>query len=127
MGGRSNGYGMIKSNGVHQRAHRVAWEIENGPIPDGLLVCHRCDNRPCCNTNHLFLGTHQDNFDDMVAKGRGHIGEKNGRARLTAASVRHIRTRLGLGFSQSGLAREYGVAPGTIHAIASGRNWAGVE
>ena len=51
-------------------AHRVAWELENGPIPDGLNVLHRCDNPPCCNTEHLFLGTLADNNKDMQAKGR---------------------------------------------------------
>jgi hypothetical protein len=51
-------------------AHRMAWELTNGPVPAGAYVLHRCDNRPCCNPGHLFLGTHQDNMDDMVHKGR---------------------------------------------------------
>lgn len=74
VGGSLNeGYGCIRLGSSHGRivlAHRAAWAIANGPIPDGLFVLHHCDNPPCCNPAHLFLGTHQDNMDDMVAKGR---------------------------------------------------------
>ena len=74
MGKRQNkGYGHIGSGGHKGRtllAHRVAWELANGPIPDGLLVCHRCDNPPCCNPEHLFLGTKSDNALDQIGKGR---------------------------------------------------------
>lgn len=60
------GYGKFN----HTVAHRAAWELANGPIPKGMYVCHRCDNPPCVNTDHLFLGTQQDNMSDMVSKGR---------------------------------------------------------
>lgn len=67
---RAHGYGVGRLNKKTEAAHRIAWILENGPIPDGLVVCHRCDNPPCVNIHHLFVGTHQDNSDDMVKKGR---------------------------------------------------------
>jgi hypothetical protein len=70
-GSRSeDGYGTIRYQGRMQKAHRVAWQLAHGPIPKGLLVCHRCDNPPCCNVAHLFLGTVADNNRDRHAKGR---------------------------------------------------------
>jgi hypothetical protein len=63
-------YGQIKSGPKMLKAHRVAWELTHGPIPDGLMVCHHCDNPPCVNVDHLFLGTGKDNQQDMVRKGR---------------------------------------------------------
>ena len=66
----ANGYGRVKRDGKAIRAHRYAWERENGPIPDGMVVRHKCDNPPCVNPDHLEVGTHQDNVDDMIARGR---------------------------------------------------------
>ncbi len=65
------GYGQIAVNGKRRRrVHRVAYELNYGPVPPGLCVLHRCDNRTCVRPDHLFLGTNQDNSDDMIAKGR---------------------------------------------------------
>jgi hypothetical protein len=72
------GYGLIRLNGKNVRVHRFVWEQTFGPIPVGLLVCHHCDNPPCVNPEHLFLGTHRDNILDSSRKGRLHFGAKNG-------------------------------------------------
>lgn len=64
------GHGAVKVNGRPWGAHRIAWELTNGPVPVGLQINHHCDNPPCCNPSHLFLGTQMDNVRDMIAKGR---------------------------------------------------------
>ena len=67
---RAFGYGQLMVDGKCVGTHRVAWTLANGPIPDGICVLHRCDNPPCCEPAHLFLGTAADNTADMIAKGR---------------------------------------------------------
>ena len=66
----ANGYGAFQVNGKTVRAHRFAWELAHGPIPEGIRVLHHCDNRLCCRPDHLFLGTDADNAADKIAKGR---------------------------------------------------------
>jgi len=122
----THGYGSLKWNRKNSIASRVAWALTFGEIPDGLHVLHRCDNPPCCNPKHLFLGTHQTNSDDKHAKGREVIlrGESNGNARLTVSSVRDIRERYASGaISQADLARMYDVDAGTINSVVRRRNW----
>lgn len=116
------GYGVIWDAGNHRRAPRVAWELERGPIPNGLHVCHRCDNRACVNVAHLFLGTHQENMADMVAKGRQQRqpGEKHPCALLTDAQALAI---LADPRSAREIAPVYGVSQSTISMLRCGRNW----
>ena len=73
----ASGYGRITQNGKRARAHRVAFELFVGPIPSGMHVLHRCDNPPCVNPSHLFIGTHLDNMRDMEAKGRAKWIQEN--------------------------------------------------
>lgn len=125
---RRGNYGRI-GKGVTCRdvnAHRVSWEIHNGPIPKGMNVLHRCDNRPCVNPDHLFLGTQADNLNDCVLKGRhgDWRGEKNGRAKLTGKQVREIREKyLPKEVTASKLAKEYGVSRMHIYKILYRTNW----
>jgi hypothetical protein len=87
------GYGRVFHRGKVRWAHRVAWELANGPIPEGMWVLHSCDNPPCCNPAHLRLGTPADNAADRDARGRRRPprGEANGRAKLSAEDVVDLR------------------------------------
>lgn len=78
LGKFSNGYGVVTWNGKTLRAHRAAWQIKNGCIPDGMFVCHKCDTPACCNTDHMFIGTHADNVADRSRKGRCAKGPTHG-------------------------------------------------
>lgn len=95
------GYGQIDVKNRSMGAHRVSYELHKGDIPEGLFVCHTCDNRSCVNPAHLWVGTHQDNVDDMVSKGRqargghGPAGEDHGCARLTEDDIHAIRKLAG--------------------------------
>ena len=91
-----HGYGDAQVGGKHVRAHRAAWDIFRGAIPLGMCVLHKCDNPPCCNPKHLFLGTQRDNMRDMNAKGNLVIpnlrGEDLANSKLTDDLVRMIRS-----------------------------------
>lgn len=134
-----DGYGQCHWASKQQQAHRVVWTIANGPIPNGLFVCHRCDNRSCCNPAHLFLGTHQDNMRDRNSKQRTARGprspaalhpdrivrgEANSNARLTVDDVLAIRAAPGSSAAElAPLAQRFGVSLSHIQKIRYGRAW----
>ena len=120
-----NGYGQVTREGNNWRAHRLAWTLWRGQIPDGLCVLHKCDTPSCINPEHLFLGTHQDNNDDMRAKGRARppLGAGHGSAKLSDSDIRDIRRRYSAGTSNTVLAAEYGVCYQHIWKIAKGDAW----
>jgi hypothetical protein len=123
----STGYGAIRVAGAAVLAHRAAYAVAYGPIPDGAHVLHRCDNPPCTNPGHLFLGTHAENMRDMFAKGRraAATGERVGSAKLTADAVRAIRDRYAAGGpTQAMLAHEFGVNDSVICRVISRKTWA---
>lgn len=122
-----NGYGRVGVAGRLWSAHRYAYEQLVGPIPAGLCVCHRCDNRACVNPEHLFIGTHADNMADMVRKGRQTLGSVNRGAKLTEEQVRDIRDRLHAGETRRCLAREFGVSSTAVDSIVSGKTWAWLD
>jgi hypothetical protein len=106
-------------------AHCASWEHHRGPVPDGLSVLHKCDVRCCVNPDHLFVGTQQDNMDDMHAKGRGVAApfERNGRAILTREQVITVLTDKR---PCTVLAAEFGVHPTTLTMIRRGKRWRGI-
>jgi hypothetical protein len=128
-----DGYGKLRRTGMTAglvRAHRLSWELHHGPVPVGMHVCHACDNPPCVNPGHLFLGTPLENMRDKRAKGR-HTGEfahgasSSHGAKLTAEQVREIR-RLADTIAKDELGRRYGVSLRSIQRIVSGETWAWV-
>ena len=121
-------YGRLRYKGKKILAHRLAFEIENGKIPSGMCVCHKCDNTKCCNPEHLFLGTHKENMEDMSVKGRasrlsrpGEKGEASPRCKLSDVQVFEIRKRRESGETVTSLSRFYGVDHSYISRIANGK------
>lgn len=114
--------------GKSWNASRLAWFLINGEIPDGLIICHKCDNPPCCNPNHLFLGTFQDNVDDRERKGRNKtphcLGEDHGGHKLTESDVREIRKLYQTtSHNYYTLSEIYGVCFSAIRNVIKGRSW----
>jgi len=145
------GYGRIKDDGRTLVAHRVAWENKHGPVPDGKCVLHSCDNPPCVDDAHLFLGTKTDNARDRDSKGRQATGDRitknrrtavgyrngaythpearrrgalNGRAKLSQEDVERIRIQHALGKTNIALGKEYGVSDAMVSYIVRYKNWA---
>ena len=119
----NHGYGNIKINSKWYGTHRLAYMLWCGPIPDGMCVCHRCDNRRCCNPEHLFCGTPADNVADAIAKGRARPNMLIGEAarKLTDMQVNEIVQRHLSGESQKSLGAEFQVSPSYVCHIVNGK------
>lgn len=130
------GYGTFSNKNFKTAyAHRIAYIIKNGEIPEGLLACHTCDNPGCVNADHIFIGTAKDNTQDMVNKKRGNLkkGERfihapfRPYAKLTECDVREIRKNIENGVTMVQLSKIYGVSDRTINDINSGRLWPSID
>ena len=117
------GYGQIWLRGRLEYAHRAVWMLYVGNIPEGMFVCHRCDNPSCCRVEHLFLGTNAANMADMVSKGRQPCGRRIPHARLTEPLVRDIRAARAKGEGYAALGRRFGVSPGCVWNACNGASW----
>ena len=117
-----DGYGMFVLD-QERRAHRVAFELSFGPIPEGMCVCHHCDNPRCVRPDHLFLGTNEHNQTDKLRKGRQSKGEMQAAAKLTNAAVLEIRSAHENGESNKSLARRFSVSDSAIWSVIHGRSW----
>ena len=136
-GNNGRGYGKVyvrwdrvARRSIYAYAHRLAYELVNGPIPDGLFVCHRCDNPPCVNPAHLFLGTNAENNADAGAKGhmaRDTSGDRNPSSRLTSQDVVAIREMHRAGATCTALGRVFGVSRQAVSLAARGETWKGVS
>lgn len=132
-----NKYPALKVGGLKLQANRAAWLAKFGPIPDGMLVCHRCDNTKCINPAHLFLGTQSDNMTDCGRKNRSgmkrhpHLSclikwnEKHGK--LKPLDVLRIREMHANGQRYAAIARQFNACPGTIRKVILGQTWAHVQ
>ncbi len=120
------GYGTIQTHHpIYKKlmAHRVAYYLQTSVDPEQLNVCHRCDNPPCCNAGHLFLGTAADNRLDCVHKRRHNFGGLHGRALLDESKVQIIWGLYGSGISTRKIAKQFGVSRSTIQEITRGATW----
>jgi len=116
----NRGYGAFNIKGKMRGAHRVSYEIEYGPIPSGMLVCHTCDNKLCVRPSHLFLGTQTDNKYDSMSKDRHSRGERVNTSKLTKDEVKSIRIDKRI---HRIIAAEYNVDTSTIRDIKYKRTW----
>lgn len=116
----TQGYGNVRVNGVTMRTHRASYELHNGPIPDGLFVCHTCDNTSCINPEHLYAGTRRQNTDDAVIRLRFRTrkGEASNKAKISDTVAREIFEAKG---SQRKLAAKYGICQTAVSYIKRGK------
>lgn len=121
------GHGIFRfDSGKNILSHRFSWTIHNGPIPEGMNICHTCDNPPCVNPNHLWAGTTKDNVHDMIKKGRSNPprGERQGNSKLTEEQVRSIRKEYIPGVTlQADIAKKYNIRYQTVDGICKRKSW----
>jgi hypothetical protein len=117
-----DGYASINLGGNRERCSRISYQIYKGQIPNKMLVCHTCDNPPCVNPDHLFIGTHKDNMDDMVSKGKNKKGTNNGRHKLNNNMIKEIKKLYPIK-SMPTLAKMYNVSVVNISSIIRGKIW----
>lgn len=124
------GYGLFRVEDKMVKTHRLSYEMHKGPIPKGLWVLHTCDNPPCVNPTHLWVGTNAENVADKETKGRGNHprGAKHGRATISEATAREIRATHAAGLSSTkALAERFGIATHIVHDVVHRRSWRHVE
>jgi len=126
---KRTGYGQMRMNKKIFLAHRIAWELHRGPIPQGegyhgICVCHRCDNPFCVNPDHLFLGTHTDNMQDKANKGRTRPGDKGSKCHLSSLTEEQVLSiRKETGRTYTDIAKDYGVTRTAISSIIRRKQW----
>lgn len=120
-----DGYGHFSIGKVKTHAHRFAYFLAHGGVPEGLYVCHHCDNPGCVKPSHLFLGTQKDNQQDSIAKGRNRPpkGERQGRSKLTENDVYEIRRLYPLGVTQVLLAKMWGISQQHVSNVIHRQRW----
>lgn len=117
-------YGRLKISGRAIAVHILSYKLFVSPIPSGMLVCHKCDNPPCCNPDHLFLGSNKDNISDMVAKNRQAKGERIATSKLNAEQVLEIRRLWLTGeLNQQQIGARFGVTGGNVSLIVKRKAW----
>lgn len=121
--GKGNGYGHCTINRKNVTAHKAAFQLFKGEVPDGFDVCHTCDNRSCVNPGHLFLGTRAENMADAMAKGRTDGGN---RKHLTEKQIQEVRRRIIRGEQSSQIAQALNIHHGTISKIKGGKCYVGI-
>ncbi|SNY95513.1 HNH endonuclease [Halomonas sp. hl-4] len=126
-GRNKDGYGRMKVGSRDELAHRVSYTIYKGPIPHGKIACHSCDNTGCVNPEHLWLGSNEDNTQDMMKKGRhrsaGSLGSRNPRSVLSEADAIEVLELIDQGLTNKAIAAKFSVTHSTISCIRRGKSW----
>lgn len=126
----SSGYGRLKVVSYRiQEAHRIAWALHTGVSPGEMMVCHHCDNPPCCNPKHLFLGTHAENMADMASKGRAKppyqkfLGENNGSAKISEKDASKIIEMISNGWRNTEISERFNISHSMVSCIRLKKSW----